>query len=139
MSVSIPAAYATIVGPPVLPALATLNADGSINLTPVWATRDGDDILVATARGHVKDDNLRCRRHASLTFVDPDDRFRYVSITGVVADVADEADPARGAEVTAHVDDAAEAYVGRRPFPYRKPGEIRSMFRIRPVSVLTFP
>ncbi|HUG38030.1 MAG TPA: pyridoxamine 5'-phosphate oxidase family protein, partial [Candidatus Limnocylindrales bacterium] len=39
--------------------LATLNADGSPQVTPVWFDTDGRYFRINTARGRVKDRNLR--------------------------------------------------------------------------------
>ena len=38
--------------------LATLNADGSPQVTPVWVDFDGTHVLVNTAKGRVKAKNL---------------------------------------------------------------------------------
>lgn len=141
MTTRIPDDFADLIGPPVIPTLASRNADGSLQASPVWATRDGDDILVGSAHGRVKDRNMRERGEVALCFVDPTNPYRHISVTGVVESVADEddADPAVSAKVTAHIDDAAESYVGQRPYPYRSPGEVRSLFRVRPVRISTYP
>ena len=39
--------------------LATVMPDGSPQATPVWFNMDGADILINTARGRVKDKNMR--------------------------------------------------------------------------------
>ncbi len=51
--------------------LATLMPDGSPQVTPVWFNMDGDDILVNTARGRVKDRNMRVRPRTALVIADP--------------------------------------------------------------------
>ena len=38
--------------------LATLNADGSPQVTPVWVDFDGTHVLINTAKGRVKANNL---------------------------------------------------------------------------------
>ena len=136
---AIPEAFADLVGPPVVPTLATINRDGSVQATPVWATRDGDDVLVGSAHGRAKDRNMRHRAEVALCFVDPTNPYRHLSVVGVVESVADEDDPAAASGVTEHIDAAAEAYVGQRPYPFRSPGEVRSLFRVRPVRVATYP
>ena len=139
MTARIPDAFADIVGPPVIPTLATVNRDGTVQATPVWATRDGEDILVGSAHGRAKDRNMRRHAEVALCFVDPANPYRHVSIVGRVEDVLDEDDPQVAATVTAHIDDAADAYVGQRPYPFRSPGEVRSLFRIRPLRVSNYP
>jgi PPOX class probable F420-dependent enzyme len=139
MSAEIPDSFSDLVGPPVIPTLATMNADGTLQASPVWATRDGDTILVGSAHGRVKDRNMRVREQVALAFVDPANPYRHLSVVGVVESVEDEDDPEVAAHVTQHIDDAAEAYVGQRPYPYRSPGEVRSLFRVRPLRVHTYP
>ena len=139
MGATIPEGFADLVGPPVVPTLATLNRDGSVQATPVWATRDGDDILVGSAHGRAKDRNMRHRNEVALCFVDPANPYRHVSVVGEVAEVLDEDDPETAATVTAHIDEAAVAYVGQSPYPFRSPGEVRSLFRIRPLRISTYP
>jgi PPOX class probable F420-dependent enzyme len=139
MTAKIPEDFADLIGPPVIPTLASSNADGTLQASPVWATRDGDDILVGSAHGRVKDRNLRERPHVALCFVDPANPYRHLSVTGIVEQIADEDVPEQASRVTGHIDDAAEAYVGQRPYPYRSPGEIRSLFRIRPERIATYP
>ena len=89
MSATIPDEYRDLVGPPVIPVLGTLNADGTVQVTPVWATYDGEHILVGSARGRLKDRNMRARRAVTLTFVDPANPYRYVELRGDAQIAAD--------------------------------------------------
>lgn len=62
--------------------LATLNADGSPQVTPVWITRDGDLLQIGSAEGRVKVDNLRRDPRLAISFTDPEDPTRMVAIKG---------------------------------------------------------
>jgi hypothetical protein len=42
--------------------IATLMPDGSPQVAPVWFNAEGEYILVNSAKGHVKDRNMRLRR-----------------------------------------------------------------------------
>jgi PPOX class probable F420-dependent enzyme len=53
--------------------LATIMDDGSPQVTPMWFNTDGENILVNTARGRVKDRNMRQRPEVALAILDPDD------------------------------------------------------------------
>ncbi|MEW6566944.1 MAG: pyridoxamine 5'-phosphate oxidase family protein [Chloroflexota bacterium] len=53
--------------------LATVMADGSPQVTPVWFDVDGDFLCINTARGRVKDHNMTVRPKVSLLIQDPDD------------------------------------------------------------------
>ena len=52
--------------------LATTMADGSPQVTPVWFSTEGEFILVNTAKGQVKDKNMRARPDVALVIPDPE-------------------------------------------------------------------
>ena len=71
--------------------LSTLMADGSPQLTPLWFNTDGEYILINSAKGRVKDINMRARPQVALLITDPKDPFyRYLQIRGRVVDVMEE-------------------------------------------------
>jgi PPOX class probable F420-dependent enzyme len=109
-------------------ALATVGADGAPQVTPVWFDHDGTHIRFNTARGRVKDKNLRRRPTVALSIQDPDNPYRYVQVRGRVVGSTEE-----GAD--AHIDALAKKYLGRDRYPYRQPGEVRVIYRIAPERV----
>jgi PPOX class probable F420-dependent enzyme len=111
-------------------ALATVGAEGAPQVTPVWFDYDGAHIRFNTARGRVKDRNLRRNPAVALAILDPDNPYRYLQIKGRVAEVTEQ-----GAD--AHIDALAKKYLGRDKYPYRQPGEVRVMYKIRPERVQT--
>lgn len=64
--------------------IATLNADGSPQTSPVWITRDGDDLLVSTVVGRLKERNLRRDPRASITVIDHGNPYNYFEARGPV-------------------------------------------------------
>ena len=56
-----------LIARPALASLATINPDGSPQITPLWVDLDGDNVVFNTARGRIKARNLegdtgwRCR------------------------------------------------------------------------------
>jgi len=110
--------------------LATVNPDGTPQVTPVWFDTDGGDIRINTARGRVKDRNLRRNAAVALAVMDPDNPYRYVQVKGRVAEVTES-----GAD--AHIDSLAKKYMGVDKYPYRRTGEVRVIFKIRPERVQT--
>ncbi|RSM41609.1 PPOX class F420-dependent oxidoreductase [Amycolatopsis balhimycina DSM 5908] len=64
------------------PVLATINADGSVQTSVVWAKRDGDAVLFATVRGRLKERNMRRDPRISLSVFDLEDPLKYVEIRG---------------------------------------------------------
>ena len=105
--------------------LATLMPDGRPQVTPVWCDFDGTHVIVNTAKGRVKDRNMRRDPRVSLSIMDPDDPYRYVEIRGRVTAI-DEA----GAD--AHIDKMAKKYLDKDKYPFRQPGEVRVLYKIEP-------
>ncbi|OXM70588.1 PPOX class F420-dependent oxidoreductase [Amycolatopsis vastitatis] len=64
------------------PVVATINADGSVQTSVVWAKRDGDAVLFATVRGRLKERNMRRDPRVSLSVFDLEDPLKYVEIRG---------------------------------------------------------
>jgi PPOX class probable F420-dependent enzyme len=114
---------------PNLAFLATVNEDGSPQLSPVWIDREDGTILVNSAVGRTKDRNMRREPRVSISVVDREDDYRKVDIRGRVVDVVE------GDEAERHIDKLAKKYVGEETYPWRKETERRSLFRIRPERV----
>jgi PPOX class probable F420-dependent enzyme len=60
-------------------AIATINADGTPQQTVIWYELEGDEIVMNTAAGRVKEVNLRRDSRVSICVVDG---YAYVTITG---------------------------------------------------------
>jgi len=108
--------------------LATVMADGSPQVTPVWFDYTDGKLRVNTAKGRVKSRTLRPGVPVALAIMDPDNPYRYVQIRGRVA---------RGVEqgADAHIDALAKKYLGKDTYPFRQPGEVRIIYEIEPLSV----
>ena len=107
--------------------LATLMPDGSPQVTPVWFDKDDDFILVNSAIGRQKDRNVRRDPRVALSIQDPDDPYRYLQIRGVVEVITTE-----GADDL--IDHLAKKYTGADRYPWRRPGEVRVTYKIKPTS-----
>ncbi len=105
--------------------LATVMPDGTPHVTPVWVDRDGDRVLVNTARGRVKDRNFRRNAKVGLVVSDGQNAYRYLSLQGEVAEIREE-----GAD--AHIDKLAKSYLGKDTYPFRRPDEVREIVVIEP-------
>ena len=68
--------------------LATVNADGTPQLTTMWYVLDGDHILMNTAAGRVKDANLRRDPRIAICV---EDEYNYLTIAGT-AELIDDPD-----------------------------------------------
>jgi PPOX class probable F420-dependent enzyme len=110
--------------------LATLMKDGSPQVTPVWCDFDGGLVWINTAKGRIKDKNMRRDQRVALSIQDPDNGYRYLAIQGEIAEVTED-----GAD--AHIDRLAKKYLDKDRYPFRGPGEVRVVYKIRPVKVST--
>jgi PPOX class probable F420-dependent enzyme len=125
---AIPSGYKDLLEKKAFASLATVNADGTPQVTPVWFDWDGSHIRINTAKGRIKDKNLRSRPTLALAIMDPDNPYRYLQIKGRVASVTE-----TGAD--AHIDALAKKYLGEDRYPYRKADEVRVIFAIAPDRV----
>jgi PPOX class probable F420-dependent enzyme len=108
--------------------LATVMDNGSPQVTPVWFNTDGESIFVNSARGRVKDRNMRARPDVSLAIIDPEDWYRYIQVRGTVVDYSEE----HGDE---HINALSAKYTGNQVYTGKSPGEVRVRYTIRPESV----
>ena len=69
--------------------LATLMPDGSPQVTPVWFSVEGEQLLVNTAMGRIKDRTLRERSQVALVLADPRNPYRYIQVRGRVVGIGD--------------------------------------------------
>ncbi|OGO37279.1 MAG: hypothetical protein A2Z03_01470, partial [Chloroflexi bacterium RBG_16_56_8] len=106
--------------------LATIMADGSPQVTPTWFGVEGEYILINTAKGRVKDKNMRSRAKVALAIQDPKDPYRYLQIRGRVVDNTEE-----GADD--HINSLSFKY-DNKPYKLVK-GQIRVIFKILPEHV----
>jgi hypothetical protein len=111
-------------------ALATLNNDGAPQVTPVWFDYDGTHFRFNTAKGRLKDKNLRRNPAVALAIQDPDNPYRCMQVRGRVVDVTES-----GAD--AHIDALARKYIGQDRYPWRRPGEVRVTYKIAPERIQT--
>jgi len=128
MAATIPDQYTDLFQKKAFAHLATVMPDGSPQVTPVWFDVEDGLIRVNSARGRVKDRNMRRTPKVALSIIDPDNPYRYLGILGRVVDVTEQ-----GAD--AHIDSLAKKYLGQDRYPYRRDGEVRVIYKIRPDRV----
>ena len=122
---AIPEKYLDLTQKKAFAQLATLMPDGSPHVAPVWFEYDGKHIVINTAKGRVKDRNMRRDPRVGIDVVDPDNAYRHLSIRGRVVDITE-----KGADE--HIDKLTKKYIGQDKYPYRGPGEVRVIYRIEP-------
>lgn len=105
--------------------LATVNAKGIPQVTPVWFDTDGEHILINTNEGRAKDRNMKARPDIAMAIQDPNDPYRYLGMRGkVVSHTTEGADE--------HINKLSLRYYGT-PWTYRE-GQKRIIFKIQPTS-----
>ncbi|RPH97335.1 MAG: PPOX class F420-dependent oxidoreductase [Lysobacterales bacterium] len=108
--------------------LATLMADGSPQVTPVWVDFDGARVIVNSARGRQKDRNIKRNPSVALAISDPGNPYRYLEVRGRVVEITEDG-------ASEHIDRMAKKYLGVDKYPGRAPGEVRILYRIEPLRV----
>ena len=130
MAATLPAKFRDLFTKQAFAHLGTLMADGSPQVTPVWCDYDGTHIRINSAKGRVKDKNMRRNKKVALSIMDPDDPYRYLAVQGVIVEITEQ-----GAD--AHIDSLAKKYLGKDKYPFGQPGEVRVIYKIRPEKVST--
>ena len=128
---AIPADFADLFRGDAVAQLATVRADGTPHLTPVWIDLDESGRVLVNARmDRLKAAHMRAGGEVAVCVVDPSNPYRYVSITGAVEEA-----PEGGA--LEHMDQLARRYLRVSRYPWAAEGERRQLFKIRPTRVLT--
>src|SRR5579862_7681902 len=125
MPTAIPEKYRDLFNKKAFASLATVMPDGNPQVTPVWCDFDGKHVLVNSAKGRVKDRNMRREPRVSLALIDPDNPYRYLQLQGRVVEITEDG-------AAAHIDRMAKKYMGVDKYPYSQPGEVRALYKIEP-------
>jgi PPOX class probable F420-dependent enzyme len=128
MAEIIPEKYLDLLKKPAFANLGTIMRDGSPQVTPVWVDFDGKYVRVNSALGRVKDKNMRRDPRVSLSIQDPQNPYRYLEIRGKVEEITQ-----NGADD--HINKLSQKYLGKPEYPYRKPGEVRVLYKIAPQKI----
>jgi len=107
--------------------VTTLRGDGSPHTTVVWVDVDTDAVLFNTAVGRAKERHLRNDPRVSLIVVDPENAYKWVSLSGEAELTTEGADD--------EIDKLAKKYLGQDEYPWRNPEEQRITVVIHPRHV----
>lgn len=108
--------------------VATVNPDGSPQLSIVWIDWDGRHVLFNTAVGRVKPRNLERDKRVSVLVIDREDGYHWVAVRGTAELTTEGADE--------HIDKLARKYTGEGW--QAKPGEQRLLCSFRPEYVSAY-
>lgn len=109
--------------------MATINKDGSPQLTPVWVDTDGENVLINTATGRKKLANLAKDPRVAVGVFDMANPYDHLTIEGKVVKQT------KGDVAEAHIDKLAKKYMGKDKYPYRTAKEKRVLLVIKPTKV----
>lgn len=91
---------------PIFVTVATIQPDGSPQVSPVWIKRDGNDLLFSTTVGRRKEKNLQRDHRVSVVVQDFDAPYNYAEIRGEATVTAE-----GGPEL---IDELAMKYTGKK-------------------------
>ncbi|MDN5845857.1 MAG: PPOX class F420-dependent oxidoreductase [Candidatus Nitrosocosmicus sp.] len=109
--------------------VATLMKDGSPQITPTWIDIQGNEILINTALGRVKQKNVTRDPRIAVSIVDRNNPFHMVTLRGEVIDQI------AGKSADSHIDKLAKKYLDKDKYPFRAPGEKRIILKVKPTRV----
>ncbi len=123
MTAAIPEQYMDLIQKPAFANLATVMKDGSPHVTPVWFDFEGSFVMINSAKGRVKDRNMRNNPKVALCILDPQNPYRYLEIRGRVTEISE-----TGADE--HIDKLAKKYLNVDKYPHRTATEVRVRYKI---------
>lgn len=106
--------------------VATVNKDGTPQLTPTWVDTDGENVLVNTALGRQKAKNVTRDPRVTVGVFDLSNPYDYVSISGKVVKKV------TGKAADDHIDKLSMKYRGEPKYKRWDPNEKRVILMIRP-------
>lgn len=120
-----------ILDSPVFVTVATIQPDGSPQVSPVWVKRDGDDLLFSTTVDRRKTKNMRRDPRVTVVVQPSDAPYSYAEVRGTAALESE------GAQ--ALIDELSQKYVGKdyRDFnPQSAQDAERVVVRVSPRKVV---
>jgi PPOX class probable F420-dependent enzyme len=103
--------------------LATLNADGSPQVTPVWIDVEGDIVLFNTEKKRLKTRNLERDGRVAICVSSASDPYKYLEIRGKVVGSTEEG-------AFEHIDALAKKYMDADKYPFNEEGHVRVIFKL---------
>ena len=112
--------------------IATLMKDGSPQLSPVWGDYEDGFVMVNTAEGRIKHKNVLNDTRAAVSVVANENPLDMTTIRGKVVEILPDYD-------YVHINKLTKKYMGMENYPFRREGEKRIVFKIKPDKVFVLP
>lgn len=137
-SSTIPQSHLNLLTGPYYAVLTTIADHCHPENSIVWASWDGECVIVNTADGRRKVHNVRGNPWVALTVLDPEDPFRWIDVRGHVEEMVPDEDYA---VIDAHAKlyTGADSYYGGFAPAEKRGTEERLTIRIRPEHVVVYP
>src|SRR3974377_1329747 len=116
MSATVPETHKDLFNKKAFGSFTTLLPDGSPQTTPVWVDFQDGKVLVNTATGRQKDNNVRPAHRFAIQLIDPENPYLYLEVRGRVDEITE-----NGA--AEHIHKMAKKYLGVDKYPYAQPGK----------------
>jgi PPOX class probable F420-dependent enzyme len=108
--------------------VATLNKDGSPQVTPTWVDTDGKYILINVTTTRQKARNVKRDPRVAVAVAEQNNPYSMITIQGRVVEQL------LGKEAADHIDKMAKKYLGRERYS-GSPGEKRLLLKIEPLRI----
>ena len=117
-----------IIDTPVFAHVATVGHDGHPQNTVMWIDRDGDRLLLNTAKGRAKWRNITADPRVGISVSPLKEPYVNLSLKARVIEM-------RTRDGDAVIDRLAKKYLGAETYPYRNPAEVRVTMVVEVESV----
>jgi PPOX class probable F420-dependent enzyme len=113
--------------------VATVNKDGSPQVTPTWIDlREDGKLLINTAEGRIKQKNVSRDPRVSISIINEENPYSMVTIKGrVVGQTTNGADE--------HIDNLAKRYLNAEKYPSHSSIVKRIILEIQPEKIFYLP
>lgn len=108
--------------------IATINQDGSPQVSPVWIDLEGDHLIVNSEQKRLKVRNIKRDPRVSVSIQNASNPYQYIEIRGKAVDVTEKG----GFE---GIDKLAKKYMGVDKYPNNLPNDVRVVIKIEPERV----
>lgn len=104
--------------------VATLNEDGSPQVSPVWIGYDGEHVIFNTGKKRLKTKNMKRDPRVSLSVQNLENPYQYVEVRGKVVEITEK-------DGDAGIDAMSKKYLGQDKYPGGNPGDPRVNVKVQ--------
>ena len=106
--------------------LATINRDGSPQVSVVWIDYKDNHILINTAKNRIKTNNMERDPRVSISVTDAKNPYYQITFKGIVKNISE-------SNADDHIHSLAKKYLNQDKYPISDK-EIRVIVRIKPLK-----